>query len=83
MTAALILAAVVACSAVHIPFYLKLKAERKELAAERHRFFEAIQGYAAANAHAGCRLCSVCKRVVHRWEMDKHGAVVCYECKLK
>jgi hypothetical protein len=74
---------VVACSAVHIPIYLKLKAEREKLASDRKQFFEAIQSHAALNAGAGCRLCPNCKRVVHRWELDKNGGVVCYECKLK
>ncbi len=78
------------CSAFYIPIFMRalrlerrvIEAQAQQLSGERKQFFEATQEKAAANAHAGCRLCSVCRRVVHRFDVVK-GSVICHECKLK
>ena len=80
---------VVVCSLIHIPIFVKLRRKLKaaEVASEefikaKATFFESIQAHSATNAHVGCRLCSACKRVVHRYEIAGNS-VICLECKIK
>jgi hypothetical protein len=47
---------------------------------ERAEFIVEKMLHASKNAGALCRLCSECKRVVHRYDLSPEGKVSCYDC---